>query len=35
LNQIANGASTAKTTIEIPQLMELSELDLATISAGG
>jgi hypothetical protein len=35
LNQIANGASTAKTTIEAPLLMELSELDLATISAGG
>ena len=34
LNQAANGASTAKTTIEAPQLMELSELDLATISAG-
>ena len=35
LNQIANGASTAKTTIEAAHLMELSELDLATISAGG
>ena len=35
LNQIANGASTEKTIIEAPQLMELSELDLAAISGGG
>ena len=35
LNHIANGAITGKTIIETPQLMELSELDLATISGGG
>ena len=32
---MANGASTEKTTIETPQLMELRELDRATTSAGG